>query len=79
MSAFVRWLCFWRPPCMLELVIVNRVDDPTSALRGVLYQSRGAWLVVKQAELLTSGEKPTAIDGEVVIHRDKVSFIQRLT
>lgn len=78
MREFLRWLAWWRPPCLLEAVIVNRIDDPRSAIRGVLWQSRGAWLVVKQAELLTAGEQPTPIDGEIVLHRTNVAFIQRL-
>jgi hypothetical protein len=76
---FFRWLCWWQPPCLLSTVIVNQVSDPNTAIRGVLFRSRGPWLVLKQAEALTAGEKPTAIDGEVVIHRAQVSFMQKLT
>lgn len=72
-------LCWWKPPCLLATVIVNRVDDRETALRGILWRSRGAWLVLKQAEALTVGQSPAAIDGEVIIHRSQVSFIQRLT
>lgn len=77
MREFLRWLCWWKPPCLLELVIVNRVGDD-EAFRGVLWRSRGAWLVLKQAELLVANQQPSPIDGEIIIHRSKVAFIQRL-
>lgn len=77
MRAFLRWLCWWKPPALLETVIVNLVGDET-VVRGVLWQSRGAWLILKQAEALTVNEKPQQIDGEVLIHRDRVAFIQKL-
>lgn len=79
MRAFLEWLSWWRPPAMLATVIVNRLDNPNEALRGVLFRSRGAWLVLKQAEQLTAGEKPVPLDGEVLIHRSQVAFIQKLT
>lgn len=78
MNEFLRWLCWWKPPCLLATVIVNRVDDQETAIRGVLWRSRGAWLVLKQCEALTVNQKPTAIDGEIIIHRSMVSFIQKI-
>lgn len=72
------WLAWWRPPFLTRLVIVNVVSDPDAAFRGVLWQSRGAWLVLKQAAILKPNAEPTPLDGEVVIHRSNVSFIQVL-
>lgn len=72
-----RVLFWWRPPCLLRRVIVNAVDD--SALEGVLWKSRGAWLVLRDVMLMEPGNpQRTAVDGEVVIHRSRVSFIQVL-
>jgi hypothetical protein len=62
----------------LRAVIVNRVDDPAEALQGVLWQNRGAWLTLREVSLLRPNTEPARIDGEVVIHRDKVAFIQVL-
>ena len=77
----MRWLLWWRPPCLLRVVIVNLKDDPQTAIRGVLWGSRGAWLTVRQAALLRGGspEVPaTTLDGEVVVHRSNVAFLQVL-
>lgn len=74
------WL-WWRPPCLLRVVIVNLKDDPQTAIRGVLWTSQGAWLTVRNAALLRSGvaEAPTtALDGEVVVHRSNIAFLQVL-
>lgn len=48
------------------------------AIRGVLWQSRGAWLVFRDCHGLVEGQKAQPIDGEVVIHRSNVSFLQVL-
>lgn len=77
MREFLRWLAWWRPPCLLETVIVNQVTDRETAIRGVLWRSRGAWLVLKQCHMLTVGRDAVPIDGEIVIHRSQVAFIQR--
>jgi hypothetical protein len=70
------WL-WWRPPCLLRVVIVNVKDDPTTALRGVLFSSRGPWLTLKDVTLLKP-QVTQPMDGEVVVHRDNVAFIQVL-
>jgi hypothetical protein len=67
---------WWRPPFLLRSVIVNLKDDPDIALRGVLWSARGPWLVMRNAAVLKSGEPPTHADGELLIHRDNVSFMQ---
>ena len=72
----MRWLCWWWPPCLLSPVIVNLKDDPTTAIKGVLWATRGPWLTVRNASLLKANQLPTALDGEIVIHRSNVSFLQ---
>jgi hypothetical protein len=68
-------LFWWRPPCLLRSVIVNLKDDPTTAIRGVLWSTRGPWCTFKDASLLRAGP-PTPVDGEIVIHRDNIAFLQ---
>jgi hypothetical protein len=68
---------WWRPPCLLRPVIVNLKDDPTS-VQGVLWQARGPWLTLRAAAILRAGAEPVAVDGEVIVHRDNVAFIQVL-
>jgi len=57
---------------------VNLKDDQTTALKGVLWTSRGPWLTLKDAALLKSGSPPTPIDGEAIVHRSNVAFLQVL-
>jgi hypothetical protein len=66
------------PPCLLRVVIVNLKSDGNAAIRGVLWQSRGPWLVLRDASMLQagSGSPPPPLDGDIVIHRDNVSFLQ---
>lgn len=71
----MQWF-WWRPPCLLREVIVNLKDDPGTAIRGVLWSSRGAWLTLRNASLLRTAGEPSAVDGEVVVHRSNVSFLQ---
>lgn len=72
----MRWLFWWRPPCLLRAVIVNLTDG--SAIQGVLWNSRGAWLTIRDAKLLVANTSPQPIDGEAVVYRDRVSFVQVL-
>ena len=67
---------WWRPPCLLRSVLVNLVSDHDSALRGVLWQSRGPWLVLRDVSVIKPQAAPTPVDGDVVIHRSNVAFLQ---
>lgn len=73
---WLSWLFWWRPPAMLQLVIVNLQDDRTTAIRGVLWTSRGPWLRLREPMLLKVGLEPVLLDGEVIIHRSNISFLQ---
>jgi hypothetical protein len=70
------WLFWWRPPCILRLVIVNLKSG--DAIQGVLWQSRGAWLTLREPYALTSAQPPKRMDGDAVIHRAQVDFLQVL-
>jgi hypothetical protein len=74
----VSWLSWFGPPALLRTVIVNLKDDPTVALRGVLWSWRGPWLIFRDAAALKAGANPTPLDGEVIVHRANVSFMQVL-
>lgn len=60
---------------MFRTVIVN-LKDSEEAIRGVLWSSRGKWLTLKRAELLIANQPPVPLDGEQVVHRDNVAFMQ---
>lgn len=55
-------------------VLVNTDDD--RAFDGVLYARRGPLLVLKDARLIEAGAEPVPLDGEVIIERPRVTFIQ---
>ena len=74
---WVSWLFWWRPPCLLRRVTLNFVHgDSTEALEGVLWRSRGPWLVLQDVTALKAGQQPVAMVGEIVIHRSQVAFFQ---
>ena len=63
---------------MLRRVIVNQASDTSVSLTGVLWQSRGAWITLKDVSLLKAGTPPMPMDGEVLIHREQIAFMQVL-
>jgi hypothetical protein len=72
------WLTFWRPPCLRRTVLINLVSDKDTALRGVLWESRGLWFTLRDAAAVKARAAPMPLDGEVVIHRSNVAFFQIL-
>lgn len=58
----------------LRRVIVNLVDG--SSIEGVLYRDARPLIVLKNAVYLEPGAQPAPLDGDTVIERDKVLFIQ---
>jgi len=63
----------WRRTAARRRVIVNLSDQ---AFDGVLWAKRGPLLVLRDAKLLTEGAEATPMDGEIVIDRSKVTFVQ---
>jgi hypothetical protein len=63
---------------VLQRVIVNLTFNPNEALQGVLWSQRGGWLTLRDVSALTSGQPPTKIDGDVVIHVDRIAYMQVL-
>jgi hypothetical protein len=46
------------------------------AVTGVLWQRRGRSVVLKSAQVLEPGSEPTVMDGDVVVDRDQVEYVQ---
>ncbi len=67
---------WWRRTALRKRVVVNLSDK---AFSGVLWAKRGPLLVLRDAELLEAGRDPQRVDGEVVIERTRVEFMQVLT
>lgn len=57
-------------------VIVNTKTD--RAFTGVLWRKRWGYLVLRNAEMVRDREGAVAMDGEVVIERSNVDFVQVL-
>jgi len=70
-------LLWWRTrlPILRRKVLINLADD--TAVRGILVEARGAWLVVDQGELLSQGD-PVKLGGQTWVPRANVLFLQVL-
>ncbi|MCX4801776.1 hypothetical protein OG594_08945 [Streptomyces sp. NBC_01214] len=64
---------WWRRTALRKRVVVNLTDK---AFAGVLWAKRGPLLVLRDAVLMQHGAADTPMDGEVVIERARVEFIQ---
>jgi len=59
-------------------VIVNLKGADSPAFRGVLWQRRGGYLVLRNVELLKARGEVVPLDGETLIPYENVSFLQIL-
>lgn len=66
----------WRRTALRKRVLVNTRTD--KAFRGVLWAKRGPLLVLRDVELLEAGAREIPFDGELVIERGNVDFVQVL-
>lgn len=73
-----QWLQSWWSPPVLRVVIVNQKHDPQEAIRGALWTCRGPWLVLRDAAILRAHGEPQPLDGEVLVPRANVAFLQIL-
>lgn len=64
---------WWRRTALRRRVVVNLADK---AFAGVLWAKRGPLLVLRDVTLMQHGAADTPLDGEVVLERSKVEFIQ---
>lgn len=74
----MRWRWPWQPPCLARRVIVNLQSTDDEVIRGVLWTTRGYYLVLKDCEGLKEGKPPEQMRGEVIVHRSNVAFLQVL-
>lgn len=72
----MNWRNYFRQYPELRTVIVNLKSG--KAFRGVVWNRRGMWLVLKNAELLQDGQKPVPLDNETAVPVADVEFIQVL-
>lgn len=56
-------------------VVVNLIHNDR-AFVGILWAKRGPLLVLRNAVMHEPGAEPSEVDGEVVVERGQVQFIQ---
>jgi len=66
---------FQRYPTLRRVIVNTKTDR---AFRGVLWRKCAGYVVLRNAELLKPRGETAAIDGEVVIERANVDFMQVL-
>ncbi len=64
-------------PRLRRRCIVN-LRGSDDSIEGVLWSRRGRWVLLKDARLLRSNGTIDAADGEILIDRDQVGFLQVL-
>lgn len=67
----------FRRTLIARRVLVNTKTE--KAFEGFLYARRGDLLVLKEVRLLEPRAEPVNIDGDVVLERSVVDFVQILT
>jgi len=67
----------WSLPKRRRRCLVNLLGEE-GTLEGVLWGRRGPWLVLKDARLLRQTGEAVAADGDILVDRAQVSFIQVL-
>jgi hypothetical protein len=65
-----------RHPAFAKLVLVSTGEQ---AFRGILVRTHGRYVVLADAFVIEQGSAPVRADGEIILHRDKVQYIQVLT
>jgi len=63
----------------LRRVIANLKGADAPAFRGVLWQRRSGYLVLRNVELLKARGEVVPLDGETLIPYENVSFLQVIT
>jgi hypothetical protein len=64
----------WTRTALRRTIIVNL--DTGRAFRGIAWARRGRLLILRDATMFEPGAEPAPVDGEVVIDRDRVEFMQ---
>lgn len=75
-AALVLWLRRQDRLAVRRRVMVNLIDG--KAVGGVLWSRAGRVLVLRDATLHERGVEPTGMDGDVLVDRSRVDFVQAL-
>jgi hypothetical protein len=75
-GSFLRWLLFWRPPCLLRRVVVSFTHSETDGFEAILWSYRGGWLTLRDVSAIKGSLPPKKLPGDVVIHRSNLAYLQ---
>lgn len=64
----------FRRTLVRKRVVVNLIGE--RAFTGILWAQRGPLYVLRDVTMHEPGTDPARVDGEVVVERDRVEFIQ---
>ena len=67
---------FWpfnRYPVKRQVIVNTKTDR---AFKGLLYEKTSDYLLLRDVTMLRGRDTPIALDGEMVIYRDNVDFLQ---
>ncbi len=67
---------FWpfnRYPVKQQVIVNTKTDK---SFKGLLWQKTSDYLILRGARMLRGRDTPIALDGELVIYRDNVDFLQ---
>ena len=67
----------WTLPRRRRRCLVNMLGDE-GTIEGVLWARRGAWVILKDGRLLRPNGDAVRVDGDVMIDRATIAFIQVL-
>jgi hypothetical protein len=59
--------------------VVVQLTDGDHAVTGILWRRTRRLVVVRNAELVEPGREPAPMDGEVVLERDRIAWVQIVT
>jgi small nuclear ribonucleoprotein (snRNP)-like protein len=73
----IEWIkaLFYQYPTLRRVIVNTKTDR---AFRGVLWQRRRGYLVLRNAEMLKGKGETAPMDGEVAIDAANVDFVQVL-
>lgn len=63
-------------PTLRRVVVTTKTER---TFRGVLWQRKGTYLILRSAELLKSKSEVVPLDGELLIEASNVDFVQVVT
>ena len=75
-GSYVWWV--GRAPMTAHRCIVTLASSEAVALRGIWWRQRGPWIVLRDVAALPPQGPAVPMDGEVVVHRQNVAFVQVL-